>query len=378
MHLKTINIIIFIIITTLSCSKSSNPIHNEKGIRIGVVVPLSGSEASAGHSIQRGVELKAQELNSAGGIFGNKIEIITLDDRGKPEEAAIATTKLITQKGVRAIIGTLTSTGTFAMAPIAEKYKVPLIAPTATHPKITEAGENIFRVCFVEALQGKVMARFALETLHMRHVAILYDSKSDYSLGLKSSFSKTLREGGGVIVIEQSFSSGDIDFKSQLTSIRTKNPDAIFIPAYYTEVGLIAKQARELGLQVPLLGGDGWDSPRLLEIAGHSMNNAYFSNHYSKEDRSPLIQSFLRSFQNKFQEIPDAPAALGYDSMGVLANALLKSPEKLQLRNHLAATHGYSGVTGLITMDQQRNADKSVVILGIQKNQIQYQTKIEH
>ncbi len=369
-------IFLFSILFFVGCSSSRSPLSSDNSILIGLVVPLSGSEAAAGESIRKGVELKVRALNAKGGVVGKKIELIVADDRGKAEDSALAATQLITQKKVEAIIGTLTSTGTLAMAPIAEKYNVPLIAPTATHPKVTTFGKNIFRVCFMESIQAQAMARFALEDVKIRRVAILYDAKSDYSLGLKSYFSETFKKGGGTIVDEVSFSAGDVDFKSQLTRMRTKRPDGIFIPAYYTEAALIARQARELDLNVVLLGGDGWDSPRFLEIAGMAASNSFFSNHYSKEDSSEEVQGFLKSFHQEFKEVPDAPAALGYDSMGFIARALQLRGNK-SLRDYLAATQHYPGVTGVITMDENRDAVKSVVILKSSEGKFRFHKRAE-
>jgi branched-chain amino acid transport system substrate-binding protein len=229
-------------------------------IKIGEVGSMTGSEATFGISTHEGLQLAIKEQNAKGGIKGKKIELISLDDQGKPEEAAVATTKLITQDKVAAIVGEVASSRSLAMAPIAQKNKIPMVSPSSTNPKVTEVGDYIFRVCFIDPFQGAVMAKFASETLKAKKVAILRDVKSDYSVGLSNFFAEAFKNTGGEIVVDQSYSSGEVDFNSQLTSIRAKKPDAIFVPGYYTEVGLIAKQARKLGIKVPLLGGDGWDS----------------------------------------------------------------------------------------------------------------------
>lgn len=347
-------------------------------IKIGEVGSMTGSEATFGTSTHNGIELAVKKLNDAGGIKGKKIEIISLDDQGKPEEAATAVTKLITQDGVNAILGEVASSRSLAMAPIAQNYKVPMISPSSTNPKVTEQGDYIFRVCFIDPFQGTVMAKFALETLKLKKVAILRDVKNDYSVGLADFFTETFKKGGGEIVMDQSYSAGDMDFKSQLTSIRTKAPEAIFVPGYYTEVGLIARQARELGIKAPLMGGDGWDSPKLTEIGGEAINGSYFSNHYSAEDQAPHVQEFITQFKAGYGVVPDGLAAMGYDAMMVLADAMnrAKTLSNADVRDALAATKDYQAVTGKISIDAQRNAVKSAVVLKVDGGQLKYQTTI--
>jgi branched-chain amino acid transport system substrate-binding protein len=319
------------------------------------------------------------QVNAAGGVNGKKIEVITLDDQGKAEESAMAATKLITQDHVQAIIGAVTSSRSMAMGPIAVKYKTPMITATATNAKVTELGDNVFRVCYIDAFQGRIMAKFALEHLKIKTAAVLRDIKNDYSMGLSDVFISHFKAGGGEIVSEQSFSSGDIDFKSQLTSIRAKNPEAIFIPAYYSDVGLIARQVRELGIKTPLLGTDGWDSPKLIEIAGSAMNNAYFSNHYSSEGTSVVVKKFITQFKEKYQVIPEGIAALGYDAAGVLIDSLKRSKSLTQsdIRQSLSELKDYTGVTGKMKMDKNRNPIKSAVILKVENGHVKYDSLID-
>ncbi len=347
-------------------------------IRIGEVGSMTGSEATFGISTHMGISLAIKQINAAGGVKGKKLEVLTLDDQGKPEEAATAVTKLITQNQVAAILGEVASSRSIAMAPIAQGHKVPMITPSSTNPRVTEQGDYIFRVCFIDPFQGTVMAKFAAESLKVKKVAILKDVKNDYSVGLAKYFTETFIKLGGEILVEQSFSSGDIDFKSQLTSIRAKKPEAIFIPGYYTEVGLIARQARELGLTVPLMGGDGWDSPKLKEIGGVALNNSYYSNHYSAEDKSPEVQGFITEFQKAFHVIPDGMAAMGYDAAKVLADSMnrAKSLNAQDVRDAIAATKNYQGVTGKITLDEKRNAIKSAVVLKVENGEARYQQTI--
>lgn len=347
-------------------------------IRVGEVGSMTGSEATFGISTHRGIELAVKQINDQGGIKGKKIELISLDDQGKPEEAATAVTKLITQNKITALLGEVASSRSLAMAPIAQQYQVPMVSPSSTNPKVTEQGDYIFRVCFIDPFQGAVMAKFALENLGLKRVAILRDVKNDYSVGLADFFTMTFKNGGGEIVVDQSYSAGDIDFKSQLTSIRSLNPEAIFVPGYYTEVGLIARQAKELGINAPLMGGDGWDSPKLTEIGGDSINGSYFSNHYSSEDTSPQVQEFIAQYKAAYGEVPDGLAAMGYDAAKVLADAMTRAAgfSGPDIRTALAATKDYSGVTGNITIDGQRNAVKSAVVLKVQNDGFKFQTKI--
>lgn len=347
-------------------------------IRWGEVGSMTGSEATFGTSTHNGIMLAVQEINAKGGIKGKKVEVISLDDQGKPEEAATAVTKLITQNKVQAILGEVASSRSLAMAPISQQHKIPMVTPSSTNPKVTEQGDYIFRVCFIDPFQGHVMAKFAAENLKAKKVAILRDVKNDYSVGLANFFIETFKKSGGEIVIDQSYSAGDIDFKSQLTAIRSKNPEAIFVPGYYTEVGLVARQARELGIKATLLGGDGWDSPKLKEIGGVALDNSYFANHYSHEDKSPVVQDFSKKFQAQFNVVPDGLAAMGYDAAIVLADAMnrAKSFDSKDVRDALAETQNFAGVTGKISIDKNRNPVKSAVVLKVINGDFKYQTTI--
>ncbi|MBI4925010.1 MAG: ABC transporter substrate-binding protein, partial [Bdellovibrio sp.] len=312
--MKILNL--FLAAAILSLSVISYSDSNE--ILIGEVGSLTGNEATFGTSTHNGIDLAFREVNKKGGVNGRMLKLLTLDDQGKPEEAALAVKKLITQTKVTAVLGEVASSRSLAMAPIAQRYKVTMLSPSSTNPKVTQLGDYIFRVCFIDPFQGHVMAKFALDTLKAKKVAILRDVKNDYSVGLANFFTDTFKKNGGTVLVDQSYSAGDIDFKSQLTAIRAKNPEAIFIPGYYTEVGLIARQARELGIKVPLLGGDGWDSPKLKEIGGSAIENSYFSNHYSEEDKSPQVVEFIKNYKEVYGSVPDGLAAMGYDAAKVL------------------------------------------------------------
>jgi len=340
---------------------------------------MTGSEATFGSSTHMGIEMAFEQINAAGGVKGKKFKVVSLDDQGKPDEAATAVTKLITQDKIVALLGEVASSRSLAMAPIAQAHGVPMITPSSTNPKVTEQGNYIFRVCFIDPFQGTVMAKFAQDTLKLKNVAILRDVKNDYSVGLADYFTQTFTKNGGTIVVDQSYSAGDMDFKSQLTAIRAKKPEAIYVPGYYTEVGLIARQAKELGLNVPLMGGDGWDSPKLTEIGGKSIEGAYFSNHYSPEDQSPVVQKFLSEFRAKYGVVPDSMAAMGYDAAKVLANAMTRAPElsNTAIRDAIATTKDYPGVTGVITLNEKRDAVKSAVVLKVAAGGYTYQTTVK-
>ena len=348
-------------------------------IVVGEVGSMTGSEATFGTSTHNGIMLAIEQLNAAGGVKGKKFKIVSLDDQGKPDEAATAVTKLITQDKIQALLGEVASSRSLAMAPIAQAHGVPMITPSSTNPKVTEQGDYIFRVCFIDPFQGTVMAKFAAETLKVKNVAVLRDVKNDYSVGLANFFTNGFKKLGGNIVVDQSYSAGDMDFKSQLTAIRAKKPEAIYVPGYYTEVGLIARQAKELGLNVPLLGGDGWDSPKLNEIGGKSIEGSYFSNHYSPDDTSPAVQKFVAEYKAKFGIVPDSMAAMGYDATKVLADAMTRAPDlsNAAVRAAIAATKDFPGVTGVITLNEHRDPVKSAVVLKVASGGYKYQTTVK-
>jgi len=359
---------------TMSCGPKLNP--NE--IRIGEFGSMTGAQATFGISTKEGIQLAVEAINAAGGINGKTLRVIEVDDQGKPEEAAVAVTKLITQDHAQVILGEVASSLSLAAAPICQDHKIPMISPSSTNPKVTQVGDYIFRVCFIDPFQGQVMADFAMQHLQAKTAAILRDQKSDYSMGLADFFIKRFKEKGGTIVSDQSYVSGDVDFKSQLTNIRGQKADVVFVPGYYGDVGLIVKQARELGVREPLLGGDGWESSKLFEIGGKALDECYFSTHYSSESAEPRVQDYVRKYQAKFGHTPDGLATLGYDAAGVLAEALkkAKSLNGVDLRDALAQTKNYPGVTGTISMDSNRDAVKSAVVLKIEHGKASYVTTV--
>jgi branched-chain amino acid transport system substrate-binding protein len=334
-------------------------------IKVGVYGDLTGQTSSFGQSTKNGIELAVEEINAAGGVNGKKIQLIVEDDQGRPEQAKTVVSKLINQDKVQAVLGEVASTNSLAAAPVAQEAKIPMITPSSTNPKVTEVGDYISRVCFIDPFQGSVMAKFAANTLKAKTAAILGDVNSDYSKGLTQFFEEEFSRLGGKVIAKEAYTQTDPDFKGQLTKIRNLNPDVIYIPGYYGQVGIIAKQARELDMNMPLLGGDGWDSPELWKLGGASLKNAYISNHYSAENPAPEIQSFVKAYKAKFGVVPDSLAALAYDAAKVLADAIKRAgtTDSAKLRDAINATKDFKGVTGSISLDSGRNAVKPAVVL---------------
>jgi branched-chain amino acid transport system substrate-binding protein len=361
--------------------------HDE--IVLGEFGSLTGNDATFGQSTKTGVEVAMQDLTQkqGGKIGGMAVRVVVEDDQGKADEAATVVQKLINQDQVVGVIGEVASSRSLAAAPICQSANVPMISPSSTNPKVTQAGDYIFRMCFLDDFQGQTMAKFALQNLGLKKVAILKDVKSDYSVGLAQYFTDAFTKGGGTIVAEQAYSAGDQDFSAQLTAIKAKSPGAIFIPGYYTEVGLIARKARELGINVPLLGGDGWESSKLIEIGGEAMNGSYYSNHWALDKPDTTLQAFLKTYRAKYSTDPDAIAGLAYDaaqvmfacmerlastdpaSFAALGSSKAGTPERKaaeeKLRDLIAKTQGYVGVTGNITLDANRNASKPAVVIEV-------------
>ena len=324
--------------------------------------------------------MAADEINQAGGINGRQIDIVIEDDKGSPEEAAQVTGKLIDRYKVVALIGAGASGNSLASAPKAQSARVPLIAPSSTNPAVTQVGDYIFRACFIDAFQGEVMAKFAVNTLKAKRAAIMLDFNSPYSRGLTDFFEFSFSKLGGEIVAKQSYSQGDPDYRGQLSAIKAANPDVIYIPGYYGDVAIIAKQARQVGLTVPLLGADGWDAPELWELGGDALNGSYISNHYSADDPSETIQKFVHNYRQRYGNLtPDAHAALAYDALRFLAEAIARAgtTEGPKLRDALAETKNFAGVTGIISMDRDRNAVKPAVILKLEDTRYVYQETIQ-
>jgi branched-chain amino acid transport system substrate-binding protein len=338
-------------------------------IRIGHYASMTGSEATFGQSTDNGIRLAVDDLNASGGIKGRKIRLITYDERGDAQEVGTVVTRLITRDRVVAILGEVASGLSLAGAPVCQENGVPMLTPSSTDPRVTKVGNMIFRVCFTTPFQGYACAKFARESpqLHASKAAILVDRALPYSVGLKQDFERVFVELGGRILLTRAYQAGDQDFSAQLTEIRGAAPDVIFVPGYYTDVGNIALQARKLGIRTPLLGGDGWDSAKLTEIAGPAVEGCFFCTHYSPQDPNPRVQQFLARYREAHGEAPDAMAALGYDAARILFQAISRAPSLSgqDIAAALAATRDFDGVTGRITIDKDRNAVKPAVILEI-------------
>jgi branched-chain amino acid transport system substrate-binding protein len=349
-------------------------------IVIGEYGSLTGSEATFGQSTHNGIMLAVKEVNAHGGVNGKQVEVKTYDDRGNAQEAGTVVTRLITEDHVSAIIGEVASSLSIAGGTVAQQYNVPMVSPSSTNATVTEVGDMIFRVCFIDSFQGFVVAKFATDTLHAKKIAVLYDQGQAYSTGLKDDFVTQYTGMGGVIAGDpQAYTGGDQDYSAQLTTIRATNPDAIFLPGYYTDVANIALQARKLGITAPLLGGDGWDSSQLAGIAGEAIEGSYYSNHYSHEEQRPAVQEFVKSYQEEYKAVPDGLAALGYDSAKILFDAMgrSKSLDGKDLAAAIAATKDFQGVTGVITIDENRNARKPAVVVQMKGGQPAYVTTIQ-
>jgi branched-chain amino acid transport system substrate-binding protein len=359
-------------LTAGGCSPA--PATNE--IRIGHYASLTGPEATYGTSTDNGVRMAVEEINAAGGIDGKTVRLITYDDRGDAKEASLAVTRLITNDSTVAVIGEMASRLSLAAAPICQEHQVPMISTASTSPAVTQVGDMIFRVCYIDPFQGSVCARFARENerLKVSKAAVFYDRAQPYSLGLIEAFSKTFTELGGTITASQSFQEGDTEFTAQLTQLQGSNPEVLFVPTYYSQIGNIARQARALGIKVPLIGVDGWDSPQLIPLAGEALEGCYFSNHYSPESDDPRVKKFQESYRSKFSADADGLAALGYDAAQVLFAAMKRSGSLAgkDLANAISQTKDFPGVSGMLSLDENRNAIKSVVMLEIRDGKVRY------
>jgi len=349
-------------------------------IKIGHYASLTGDTATFGTETDEGVRLAIKEINASGGVLGKKIELETQDDQSKPEEAKTVAVKFASDPKIAAVIGEVASTRSLAAAPVFQRAGIPMVSPSSTNEQVTKEGDFIFRVCFIDPFQGAVMAKFAANDLKAKKVAILREQTSDYSVGLADVFKDNFTKAGGQIIADASYKTGDTDFRSQLA--QAKGADAIYVPGYYTQVGTIARQAREQGIKVPLMGGDGWDSEKLVEGAGgpgKALENCYFSNHYSKDDKSPRTQTFVKAYTAEYKKSPSGLAALGYDAMKIIAAAITtaKSTERAKVKDALAQTKGFPGVTGDITIDANRNASKPAVVLQIKGNEFAYVKTIQ-
>ena len=350
-------------------------------IVIGEYGSMTGAQATFGTATDNGIQLAVSQINAAGGIDGHKVQIGSTgkaeDDQGQPDGALTAVKKLITQDKAVAVLGEVASKNSIAAAPFCNANKVPMISPSSTNPKVTQTGPYIFRVCFIDPFQGTVAAKFVTGQLKAKTAAVLYDKTSDYSNGLQDFFQKAFTGQGGRVVSVSTYQAGDPDFRSALTTIKSTNPDILYVPGYYNDVGTIARQAREVGITAPLVGGDGWESPDLLKGAGGKLEGSYFTDHSALDPKDPIVKKFIDAYKAAYNgTTPDALTAQGYDAANVLFAAFKTAGKpadgdynsddyRAKLRDALAATKGFHGATGEITLDADRNARKSAVVLQI-------------
>ena len=337
-------------------------------IKIGVNYELSGAVATYGQSSVDGVTLAIDEINAAGGILGKQVEMVTIDNKSDAAEVVSVATRLMTEEGVCAVIGPATSGNFKAELPIALENGIPVISGSATANDVTSGNtkEYTFRICFSDNFQGVAMANYAFKNLGAAKVAIVQDKSSDYAEGLAASFSATFEELGGEIVAAEAYTTGDTDFNAILTSLASKEFDAIWLPGYYQEVGLIIKQARALGIECPILGADGFDSPVLAELAGaDALHDVYYSNHYSSLNEDETVAAFIEAYKAKHGVDPDAFNALGYDAAKLICDAIERAgaadPEAI--KDALAATSGFKAVTGTLSIDENHDAQKALVVI---------------
>jgi len=347
----------------------------EAPIKIGQYGAFTGKEAAFGVSARKGVILAFEEANAGGGLLGRKLELVTEDNQSRPGESATIAKKFISRDKVIAVLGGNPSSNSLEAAPVYQQAKIPMIAISSTNPKVTEVGSYIFRVCFIDPFQGAVLAKFAHDTLHAKNAGILTSVNNAYSVGLSKVFREKFTALGGAIAAEQRHSEGDKDFRAQLTALKAAGVDSILHSGNYTEGALICIQARQLGLNVPVFGGDAWEAPQLIEIGGKAVEGAYYSTHGSPESTAPEVQGFVKKFRARWDnETPDSIAALGYDAAQLLFDSLKRAgtTDSAKLREAIATTKDLPGVTGHITIDAQRNATKSAVILTVKDGRFAY------
>ena len=352
----------------------------EDTIKVGQYGAFTGKEAAFGTAARKGAILALEEVNAAGGVLGRRIEFLTEDNQSKQGESATIAKKFVARDKVVAVLGGNPSTNSLEAAPVYQTAKIPMIAISSTNPRVTEIGNYIFRVCFIDPFQGAVLAKFARDTLHAGRAAILTSINNAYSVGISKVFRERFTAAGGVIVADQKHSEGDKDFRAQLTAIKAAAPDVIFHSGNYTEGALICKQARALGYNGPLIGGDAWEAPQLIEIGGADVEGTYYSTHASPESTAPVVQSFVKKFRTRWDgETPDSIAALGYDAAQLLVDALRRAgtTESAKLRDAIATTRDFPGVTGRITIDEQRNATKSAVILTVKDGKFKFVESVD-
>lgn len=369
--------VVLLTFALVACNKGGK--ENPDEILIGEISSVSGADGAYGLSAHRGILLAIEKANATGGVNGKKLKLVSMDSLGVPDESARAMVKLARQPETLGIITGLISSNALAIAPLAQQYRIPMISTISTHPRVTETSEFVFRSCLIDSLQGDAMAKFAFNTLKAKSVAILRDNKSDYSLGLSEKFISVFKEKGIEIAIIQTYTGGDIDFKAQLTAIRSKKPDVLYLPGYYGDVALIARQAKELGIHATLLGGDGWDSPRLTEVGQKALDGSYFTATISPEFKTPSMHEFKANFIKAYGMGPDGLAVTGYEGVELLIDSLkrAKSQNRADLREALAEAKNIPTLSGKLSIDSKRNAIRNAAVLRIQpQGKLEFVTEV--
>ena len=347
---------------------------------IGAYLSLTGSKADFGIKTQQGALLAIDEANAAGGIGGRPVKLVILDDQGTADEAGNAVTRLIDVEKASAIMGEVSSSLSLVGGRIAQRRGIPMVSPSSTNTQVTEIGNFVFRTCFIDPFQGEVMATFAKEKQGFTRIAVIKDVRNDYSIGLAKSFIETFTKNGGTIVAEESYNEGDTDFSAQLTKIKALDAQALFVPGYYTEVGNLAKNSRRLGLNIPLLGGDGWESPKLREIGGNDIVGSFYSNHFAPDNANEKSSAFIATYTKRWNEPPTALATLGYDATALIIDAMRRAkgePTPAAIRDALEATKAFPAITGAVTFDANRNPVKPAVVLQVTANGDKFVTEIQ-
>lgn len=383
-RLRCLALLLTVMLTSVAAGCGNSESND---LKIGMVYELTGNTASYGTSAANGARLAFKELNAGGGVLGRQIQIVTADNKGEPSESANAMTKLITQDKVTAITGFTVSSCGIAASTVAEDHKIPFVAAATVNPKVTvdersgKVKDYTFRACFIDSFQGRVAANFAQTGLKAAKVAIMIDNSSDYSKGLAQVFKAAFTEGGGLVLAEEAYLQKDQDFKSVLTKIKAKNADLLYIPGYYEDVGKIIKQAREMDITIPVLGGDAWDSPKLVELGGpQALNNTFFTNFYSVEDTNPAAQAFAQAYRKEYGQTPDSMAAMGYDAAHLLIDAIKRagSTDAAKIREALAATGAFNSVSGDMRLNETHDAVRGVVIIELKDGKQVYKETIHH
>ncbi|MBE7492748.1 MAG: ABC transporter substrate-binding protein [Planctomycetes bacterium] len=360
------------------CGTKIGPGFDDKEVNLGLFVSTSGEIATFGEDTKKGVELAIEEINAAGGIKGKKIKLTHYDTASKPEEGKAAATKLATQDGVFVAMGAVASGISLAAAPEFQKYGIPMISPSSTNPTVTEQGNYIFRICYLDDFQGAACAVFAMNDLKAKKAAILQNQDDAYSTGLADFFEARFKKAGGTVVAKESYKKGTTDFNTQVTNIKAKSPDVVFLPCYYNDAALIAQQCRAQGLNVPLLGGDGWESDKLVPNAKGALEGCYFGNHYAEADENARVKAFVEAYRKKYGNAPSSLAALGYDVVYVVKKAIEDAGEfdRAKVRDALAKLKGFEGVTGKFDIDERRDARKSISMLKIEGEKFKFVRQI--